>query len=175
MHLIFDTETTGLPKHPHAKDGVQPSIIEFGGLLVDDRGAIVEELSFLCNPKKKLEPIITKITGLTDDDLEGQPAFNDHLPRLTRFFERADTVAAHNLPFDFNMINLELARLNFIDFPWPARRICTVQEHAESWGKRVKLLDLYEHYTGKPLAQKHRAIDDVMALLEVCKLSGVLL
>jgi hypothetical protein len=33
---------------------------------------------------------------------------------------------------------------------------------------------LYEHYMGEKLDQKHRALDDVMALVAVARASGVL-
>jgi len=52
--------------------------------------------------------------------------------------------------------------------------LCTVQEHAEEWGFRPKLTQLYEHYTGEALQQTHRALDDVRGLVVVCKAAGVL-
>jgi len=36
------------------------------------------------------------------------------------------------------------------------------------------LTELFQHYTGRPLAQSHRAIDDVRALKEICVAAGVL-
>ena len=149
--LIFDCETTGLVKHPRAKDAVQPRIIEWGGVLYDSAAkAVVREHHVIVNPKQPLEAIITKITGLTDEDL------------------------ADHLPFDHNLMELELARCGERNWPWPRHNVCTVQEHAEEWGRRPKLLELYQHYTGEPLAQSHRALEDVMALVKVCELSGVL-
>lgn len=172
--LVFDTETTGIPKHPRSKDTVQPRVIEFGAILVDSDGNNLDEIELLIDPGQKLEAIITKITGLADEDLEGAGAFDVHAPKIRSFFERADALVAHNLPFDHSMIAMELARHSIEDWPWPARNICTVQEHAEEWGRRPKLLELYEHYMGEPLAQTHRALDDVQALVDVCVASGVL-
>ena len=172
--LIFDTETTGLPKHPNAKDTVQPRIIEWGGVLADQDGHILDQLDILINPGQKLEAIITKITGLTDEDLAGEPGFKTRAPDIRALFAQADVLVAHNLPFDHGLMGMELKRAGIVDWPWPRRMICTVQEHAEEWGYRPKLLELYEHYMGKPLSQKHRALDDVLALVEVCNASGVL-
>lgn len=173
---VFDTETTGLPFHAEAKDDVQPRIIEFGGVLWDvRRDEIIDELELLVNPGQPLEAIITKITGLTDDDLKDAPRFPDVEPRLRSFFARAEGVVAHNLPFDRTLMFMELLRMGIPPsaWVWPKRELCTVQEHAEAWGRRPKLLELYEHYTGNPLAQKHRALDDVKALLDVVRASGV--
>jgi DNA polymerase III epsilon subunit-like protein len=172
--LIFDFETTGIPKHPEAKKEAQPRVIEFGGVLVDRSGKELQTLELLIDPQTPLEPIITKITGLTDDDLDGQPMFIEVEPQLRRLFAAADVMIAHNLPFDSTMLKLELDRHSIADWPWPVRSVCTVQEHAEEWGKRPKLTELYEHYTGTPLQQTHRAIDDVRALLTCCIKSGIL-
>lgn len=174
-HLIFDTETTGLVLHPRAKDGQQPRIIEWGGLLVDKEGKELGELNVLINPGMPLPAVITKITGITDNDLVGQPSFPEVAPRIREMFEKADMLVAHNLPFDKSMMELDLRRAGLLEgWPWPKHLMCTVQEHVEAWGHRPKLIELYEFYFGKPLAQTHRAIDDVRALKEVCVAAGVL-
>jgi len=167
--LIFDWETTGLPLHPDAPLRKQPRVIEFGGVLVDSaRKAIVSEHSWLVNPGVPLEPIITKITGLTDADLADAPPFAELLPRVRDLFGRASVMVAHNLPFDHFLLQLELQRLNAeADFPWPAGALCTVQTYRPEWGKRPTLKELYAHVTGQPLAQTHRALDDCKALAEI--------
>lgn len=174
LALVFDTETTGLAKHPHSKMAVQPKIIEFGGALVNvHSGIVVDTLQLIIDPQEPIEPIITKITGLTDEDLKGQPTFTEVAGDIRKFFDAADVLIAHNLPFDSTLLELELQRHEIEDWPWPAIRICMVQEHAEEWGRRPKLLELYEEATGEPLHQTHRALDDVMALIKVCELQGV--
>lgn len=173
--LIFDTETTGIPKHPNAKMKVQPRIIEFGAVLVDVDCRVLEEFSILIQPEERLEPIITKITGLTDNDLAGRPLFKEVLVEVQRAFSSADLMIAHNLPFDVNMIQLELQRLGKEnEFTWPAAGLCTVQEFAEFYGRRPRLIQLYEDTLGKPLAQTHRASDDCIALAEIISKKGIL-
>lgn len=172
--LVFDTETTGLPLHPDAKPELQPKIIEFGAALVDQDYNVLETMNVLINPDQPLEAIITKITGLTDEDLQDQPPFSAFLPDIRAMFAKADAMIAHNLPFDSTLLELELERLGCTDFPWPRLKICTTQECYEEWGRRPKLLELYEEVTGEPLAQTHRALDDVMALVEVVKRKEIL-
>lgn len=173
--LIYDTETTGLTKHPNAKSSVQPRIIEWAGILVNEKGEEIDSLSILINPKQKLDPAITRITGLTDKDLRGEPTFDEVANDFIReMFERADAILAHNLPFDKMIMELELSRFGIMDWPWPKIEICTVQEHAEEWGRRPKLTELFEHYMGIPLQQTHRALDDIRALAEVSRAAGVL-
>jgi DNA polymerase III epsilon subunit-like protein len=171
--IIFDTETTGLPKHATAKLSTQPKIIEFGAIIVEE-GAVLSEHRMLINPQQPLEAIITKITGLTDEDLRDAPTFPEVHEELRLLFAGCDAAVAHNMPFDSTMVNLETGRHSLEPWPWPPRMICTVQEHVEMFGRRAKLLELYEQYMGEPLKQTHRALDDVYALWSVVRKSGVL-
>lgn len=166
--VVFDTETTGIPKHPRAKDSVQPSVIEFAAVRYDSGGELLEELEVLIDPQKPLEEIITKITGLTDESLKGKPTFEEAANEIRAFIESGDAVVAHNLPFDMTMLDLEFSRLDCRSLKWPRFRICTVQEFAEQWGRRPKLLELYEEEFGEPLDQTHRALDDTKALAAIC-------
>jgi DNA polymerase III epsilon subunit-like protein len=175
MYLIFDTETTGLTKHPHAKDEVQPRIIEWAGILVDARGVIKSELELLINPGMPIPQRITEITGIKDEDVKDAPRFIEAAEELRPVFAKANTIIAHNLPFDSTMMELEIARNGIENWPWPKNKICTVQEHAEEFGRRPKLTELYEKYFDEKLNQTHRALDDVRALLMVCKAAGVII
>lgn len=174
ISCVFDTETTGLTRHPDAKDSVQPRIIEFAAVLADERGEIIDELVQLVNPGMQIEQVITDITGLTNEDLSDAPRWAEVHEPVMEFVNRAERLIAHNGPFDVTMVELEMARLGVHNTQWPQERICTVQEHAEAWGFRPKLTQLYEHYVGQPLNQTHRALDDVRGLVEICKLAGVL-
>lgn len=168
---VFDTETTGLTLHPEAELHKQPRCIEFGGALLSPAtGLVVDTLSLLINPGVPLEPIITKITGLTDADLADKPTFADVSECIQAFFARAELVLAHNLPFDRAIMCHEYARLG-VDLnmmaTWPSRGICTVGLYKDQWGRNPKLTELYEHVMRRPLPQTHRALDDVLALVQI--------
>lgn len=166
--LIFDTETTGLTLHPDARLELQPRMIEFGGVLMSlADGSITEEISILINPGCTLPAEIVKITGITDDDLRDAPSFIDSMPQLRRVFAEAAAVVAHNLPFDRAILRGELLRAKIGDFPWPARETCTVGLYRAEWGRNPRLIELYESVMGRPLAQTHRALDDVKAMVEI--------
>ena len=168
LYCIFDTETTGLVLHPLANDTRQPRVIEFAALLVDGQGNEIDELVTLINPQIIFDGVITEITGITNEDVRSAKVWSEKNSEIFSFISRADTIIAHNAPFDCSMVELEQARLGQ-ETVWPRNRICTVQEHAEEWGYRPKLTELYEHYTGEPLEQTHRALDDVRALVKICK------
>lgn len=165
--IVFDTETTGLTLHPDAPVTKQPRMIEFGAVLLGAGGRVEEEASILINPGEPLTPEITKITGLTDADLRDAPPFITVLPQLRRLFESADCVMAHNLPFDKAIVRGELARANVTDLWWPPRELCTVGLYRSLWGRNPRLVELYAAVMGRPLAQTHRALDDVKALVEI--------
>lgn len=166
--LIYDVETTGLTLHPSVDISKQPKIIEFGGVLLDGAfNTIEEEFSILVNPGELITEEITKITGITNEDLADQPDFKTLLPTFRRIFSAASTVVAHNLPFDKTVLLGELKRHNITDFPWPQCELCTVAMYRDDWGRDPKLIELYAHIMGKPFEQKHRALSDVHALAEI--------
>lgn len=165
--IIFDTETTGLLLPSSAPLEKQPRIIELGAILVSTETGIIGELTQLINPEMEISAEITKITGITNEDLVGKPTFKEYLPTLRAFFDGADMLICHNAPFDSGMLRNDLKRAGCDDFPWPAETICTAQEYTPVVGKRPRLLQLYEIIMGKPLAQTHRALDDAMAVYEI--------
>lgn len=169
--IVFDTETTGLLK-PEAVGAVQqPQIIDFAAVKIcDSTGEELDRIEFLVNPGISLPPEITKITGYVDADLRDKPPFAAYLGRLSEFFLGERAYCAHNLPFDKGMLHWELVRLDKLTaFPWPSQGICTAALSAEEYGRRLKLIELYERRLGKKLDQKHTAMADVEALLEVVR------
>ena len=120
------------------------------------------------NPGQKIEPIITKITGITNDDLAEAPTFKQQWHEIRPWFQVADVLIAHNLPFDAYLLATELNHCGELeDFTWPAALLCTAQLYEPLWGYRPKLLELYERVLGEPLDQTHRALDDVQALVDI--------
>ncbi len=163
MMIFFDAETTGLIKNKALMLVHQPHIIEIGA--VRDDG---EEFETLLNPGVKLEPIITKITGLRDEDLADAPTFRDVLPDLIEFFIGQEALVAHNMPFDLGMLLFELRRCDAeFKFPYPPNHIDTVQLAMPSYrGKFMKLENLYRDLIGE-YEQKHRALEDAKDLKAV--------
>jgi DNA polymerase III epsilon subunit-like protein len=170
---VFDTETTGLPIHKDGPLSLQPRVIEFGGIITDGH-EIIRELEFICDPKMQISDEITKITGLKNSDLRGKPEFDDFIPQLQSFFMDADAYVAHNASFDRHMLQFDLRRYKK-DLPYiffPRIPICTVEETFHMYGRRMKLIELYELLVG-PYVQKHRAIDDVRLLHAICQKIGL--
>ena len=170
MIVLLDFETTGLILPSSSDLALQPRIIEIGALKVDDNLQVVEELSELIDPGQIISDEITKITGIKNQDLSGKRTVEQLIPELAEFFVGVKTLVAHNLAFDRDMLYFELLRTGWERrFPFPPNQVCTVDSTMHIKGRRMKLTELYQHTQNKPLAQTHRALDDVRALLECYK------
>lgn len=162
---VYDVETTGLLKASTAPLSAQPQIIEFG-LMIVENGTPVQEYNQLIDPGVPLPAEIVKITGIHDADLRGQPKFADVAEDIFGMLRSLDGIIAHNMPFDSGMLNNECARLGRVAH-WPARVVCSVEEFKHMFGRRMRLIELYQTILGKELAQTHRAIEDCRALHEL--------
>lgn len=170
--ILYDTETTGLLKPEGTALNLQPHIIEFFGITIDDqRKKVRKKFHTLVKPPIPISEKITKITGITNEMVADAPVFTEVYQNLTRFFFGCHTLVAHNAPFDIGMIANELRRLDkLLKFPWPPIHYCTVEQSMWIKGHRLKLQKLYEIATGKPeIEGAHRAEDDTMALFECYK------
>ncbi len=169
--IVFDTETTGLLSSSFVPSAMQPKIIEFAAIKLNDKFEEVSRLEFLCNPGEKLTKKITDLTGITDKDLGDKPNFYFYYPQLVDFFNDEKTMVAHNLIFDYRMLKLELTRIGKQDgFPMPERKICTMHLTKPLLAKWLKLSHLYEHLTKKTLVNAHRAMNDVEALTDCVRI-----
>lgn len=166
--IIFDTETTGLLLPSTAPIEKQPRIIELGIITVE-HGQMTHMKNWLFDPGCEISAEITKITGITNDDLKGKPKFRECLVEIEHYFSGSDLGFCHNAPFDTGMLKTELALLQHAGFPWPKNMVCTAQEYAAVLGYRPSLKQLYELAMGKKLEQTHRAMDDAYAVYEILK------
>lgn len=161
--FIYDVETTGLVKNSLVPLDSQPRVIEFFGHLVDDEGDVKEEIEFFCDPGIPLDPVITRITGIKEEQLKGQKPFSSHAGMICRMISEAEAVVAHNLSFDMALVEADCQRSNVPVF-WPKRLICTVEQTEWIKGHRLSLGGLHEELFGEPFTGAHRARTDVMAL-----------
>lgn len=166
--IIFDTETTGLIRNEATPLSQQPQIIELGAVKVDVAESmrsgnltVIDTFSALVNPGVPLPEIITKITGLKDEDLAEAPSFIEVLPSLQRFFLGAGEMMAHNARFDLMMLVFELRRCGKeFQFPFCPALTDTLSFYPgklANWAKEVK---------GEAFVQTHRAVDDARVLAD---------
>jgi len=170
IEVLFDTETTGLIK-PKANDvSAQPYITDLYMVKIERIGQKIEVLGAfetLLKVPVPLSPEITRITGLTDEDLADAPEFIEIYSTLAEFMTGVDSLVAHNLAFDRSMLANELVRCDkVIKFPWPRNHICTVEKTIHIEQRRLSLTRLHEHFFGVAFEGAHRARTDVNAMLK---------
>ena len=171
--VLFDTETTGIIKSNESPARVQPRLIEFYGLRCNPANPeeILGDLHLLVDPcQPRAEWPVIKDLGengsmISDEMLAGAPTFPLVLPKLQDFFLGAEYIAAHNLSFDLDVLYAELKRVDAVArFPWPPKRICTVEATEQIAGRRMSLTDLHVNLFGKGFDEAHLAQVDVGAL-----------
>ncbi len=95
--VAFDFETTGLD--------ASSKIIEIGAVKVRD-GYMVSRYSTLVDPEIRIDPMITGITGITNEMVEGKPTIDALMPSFHDFCEDLPMVA-HNASFDCRFLQRE--------------------------------------------------------------------
>lgn len=167
--IVFDTETTGLIKPDVSEMKDQPHIIEYFAykLLHKADGTIetIDEFETFLKPPVQVSAEITKITGITNDDVKYAPSFQDKFQELAGFHLGVKRIVAHNLAFDIAMMANEISRIGkILKFPFPPEHICTVQKTRYIEQRRMTLSNLHIELFGHEFTGAHRARTDVDAL-----------
>lgn len=105
--VVLDVETTGLASKSNR-------IIEIGLVKVFN-GEILETLKSFFNPDTQLPTAITKLTGITDEDLFAAPNFSSWISKINDFISDS-VIVAHNSSFDLSFLKAEYERASEV-FP----------------------------------------------------------
>lgn len=100
--VALDLETTG------ARAGTS-KITEIGAVRIEGF-SVVGTFHSLINPQRPIPPMITHITGITQEMVAGAPRIEEVIPELLDFLQGA-VIVAHNASFDVGFLNYELQRL----------------------------------------------------------------
>ena len=102
--VLFDTETTGLEPHSGHR------VIEVAAVELMNDLPTGKNFHKLVHPERDVPEDATRIHGFTLADLVDKPRFADVVDDLLEFFGDAKLIA-HNAPFDFAFLDLELGLL----------------------------------------------------------------
>lgn len=109
--LVFDTETTGLPKKNQHEE-LQPHVVQLAGKLFDEDKRVVHELNHIIKPDGWAIPqeSIT-VHGITEDKASKYGlSRRSVLAMFSNIVKKADILVAHNAQFDLKILNLQYKR-----------------------------------------------------------------
>jgi DNA polymerase-3 subunit alpha len=178
MYLIFDTETTGLPRDfnaPISDTSNWPRVVQIAWQLHDEFGQLIEQKDFLIRPNgfnipydaEKVHGISTELATTYGDSIE------DVFYLFNKVLEKAKILVGQNLKFDLNVVGCEFVRLGLENNlqKFPVLDTCT-ERTAElcrlTGGKAGKfklptLSELHFHLFGSTFEEAHNATADVEA------------
>jgi len=121
MYLIFDTETTGLPRDynsPLTDFDNWPRLVQLAWQLHDAKGGLLKSRNYIVKPDGFSIPYNSeKIHGISTEKANkfGLP-LKDVILNFLIDVNEAQYVAGHNIEFDLNVVGCELLRLGEINY-----------------------------------------------------------
>jgi DNA polymerase-3 subunit epsilon len=119
------------------------------------------------NPGIPIPELVSKIHGIYDKDVAGEPLFKEVAPSLSRFIGNSDLAGYNSNKYDIPLLAEEFLRAE-VDFDLEGRRLVDVQNIFHFMEPR-NLSAAYKFYCGKAMENAHSAEYDVMATFEVFK------
>ncbi|WP_298884445.1 exonuclease domain-containing protein [uncultured Polaribacter sp.] len=156
LYTVIDIETTG--------NGYKGSKITEISIFVFDGKTVIDEFTSLVNPEQNIPPFITNLTGITNAMVRNAPKFYE-IARKVEEITKNTIFVAHNVNFDYNIIQEEFKNLGF-DFK--RKKLCTVRLSR----KIIPGLNSYSlgnicSVENIPINGRHRAKGDAEATTEL--------
>ncbi|TNE80310.1 MAG: DNA polymerase III subunit alpha [Bacteroidetes bacterium] len=191
MYLIFDTETTGLPKNynaPISDLDNWPRCIQIAWQLHDAEGKLISAVNHIIRPDGFDIPFNSvQIHGITTERAlaEGKD-LKEVLAEFNEALAQTTYVAGHNIEFDINIMGAELLRmevesqlmeLQSIDTKNEGTDYCAIPGGKGGKFKWPTLSELHNKLFGVPFSDAHNAAADVEAtarcFFELCRLEVI--
>lgn len=173
MYLVFDTETTGLPrswKAPVSDVANWPRVIQIAWEAFDDRDRKTESREYVIRPDgftipKDAEAVHGISTSIAQN--RGVP-IKEALDAFVQVLAQSTVIVGHNLKFDVNVLGAELYRLGLVDPFRDKTHSCTMQTTTQfcqlpgNYGfKWPTLPELHSKLFGETVTESHDAAADV--------------
>lgn len=178
MYLIFDTETTGLPRNwnaPYTDLENWPRAVQIAWQLHDEMGNLIEAKDFLIRPDgydipfdaERIHGISTELALAEGVDLE------DVVAEFNLAIEQAQFVVGQNIGFDLNIMGAEFLRAQtptqMHDLPVldtcteVTANLCQLPGGRGGRFKLPTLTELHQYLFAVPFGEAHNATADVEA------------
>jgi DNA polymerase-3 subunit alpha len=178
MYLIFDTETTGLPKNfkaPISDTDNWPRCIQIAWQLHDKMGNLIEHQDYLVKPEGFNIPYdAEKIHGISTElaDKNGRPLV-EVLEKFNQALQQASFVVGQNVGFDLNIMGAEFYRESIVNnlqevpvldtCTEVTAQLCQIPGGRGGKFKLPTLTELHQHLFNAPFGEAHNATADVEA------------
>ncbi|MDO8497925.1 MAG: exonuclease domain-containing protein [bacterium] len=152
---FIDIETTG-------SSMLHDRIIEIGIIRVED-DQVSEVFETLINPQTYVSPFITELTGITSQEVEQAPPFEEIEAKVHNLLKDC-TFVAHNVRFDYGFVKNEFKRLgrNF-----SSELMCTVRLSRKLFPHHTRHnLDAIIKRHDIQCENRHRALGDAKVIWE---------
>ncbi|WP_103865398.1 DNA polymerase III subunit alpha [Aquimarina sp. I32.4] len=178
MYLVFDTETTGLPKRwdaPISDTDNWPRCIQIAWQLHDDMGNCIEHQDYLVKPEGFNIPYdAEKIHGISTELAEQDGiTLEEVLEKFNIALSKTKFVVGQNVGFDVNIMGAEFHRLgvenNLQELPVldtcteTTAELCQIPGGRGGKFKLPTLTELHQHLFGVAFGEAHNATADVEA------------
>ena len=178
MYLIFDTETTGLPKNwnaPITDSDNWPRCIQLAWQVHNDMGELVEVKNFIIKPEGFDIPFnASKIHGIsTERALKTGQDLSFVLNEFNQALGKVKFVIGHNVNFDLNIVGAEFHRAGIASSMMEKNKLDSCSETTASLCqipggrggkfKLPKLQELHQFLFQEEFAEAHNASADVEA------------
>jgi len=178
MYIIFDTETTGLPKNwnlPYTDTDNWPRVVQIAWQLHDEMGRVIEHKDYLIKPEGFDIPYdAERIHGISTElaEKDGVP-LQSILEEFNIAMSKAKFVVGQNIGFDINVLGCEYVRFNqatqMHDMPVldtcteVTANLCKLPGGRGGRFKLPTLTELHSFLFGEPFGEAHNATADVEA------------
>ena len=177
MYLIYDTETTGLPKNfsaPVTDSENWPRLVQVAWQLHNSMGELIEVKNFIIKPVEFTIPFnAEKIHGIsTQHALAHGVDLSFVLEEFNKAIEQSEFVVGHNIIFDINIMGAEfhrtqiespLAQQKSIDTKNEGTEFCAIPGGRGGKFKWPTLTELHVKLFKEGFAEAHNASADVEA------------
>ncbi len=177
MFLIYDTETTGLPKNYKAPlDDFDnwPRLVQLAWQIHDKNGELLSVKNFIVKPEGFEIPLAaSKVHGITTDyaNEAGEP-LSFVLEEFNKVLQEVIVVVGHNIEFDNNIMGSEFLRIgmetnlfevNSVDTKDTSTNFCAIPSSKGKGFKWPRLDELHEKLFHESFDAAHNASADVQA------------
>ena len=178
MYLIFDTETTGLPKSwaaPISDTDNWPRCVQIAWQLHDEMGNLIEHQDYLINPEGFNIPYdAERIHGISTELAQEQGIqLKEMLEKFNIALSKTKYIVGQNVGFDINIMGCEFYRMGIHSqiSQIPVLDTCTevtasLLKLPGGRGGKYKLptlTELHQYLFNEPFAEAHNATADVEA------------